>query len=242
MKDNLTVYWAPDFTENQQFDWNILYNQPVPVWSDIKEKIDKDSDSPQIVACPAVRDILKNTFSFSTSAAADYVYNDKTKNFESRIKGYIGLDEVRSPNLKNKLQLTLSLGWIFFSEEPLRVEITPPYFSDADHLAYGSLVPGTFDVGSWFRPYVAEFILKEGTKELVINNNEPLMFARFITDKNVVLKRFVMDEKLKRIERSCAASGNIFGRGFSLENRYAIFTKTQTNKKILKHIKNNLVD
>jgi len=242
MKKDLVVYWAPDYTAEQQFDWNILYNNPVPVWSDIKNKINKESDSPQMIVCPAVRDILENTFSFSSSAAADYTYDEKNKTFISRIKSYIGFDEARTPSLKNKLQITLSLSWIFFCEESLKVEITPPYFSEADHLRYGSVVPGTFDIGKWFRPYLAEFVLKENTKELVVKNDEPIIFVRFMTDKNIVLKRFVMDEKLKRIERSCAASGNIFGRGFSLESRYNIFTKTNTNNKILKLIKDNVID
>ncbi len=242
MKDELVVYWAPDFIENQQFDWNILYNNPTSAWNDVKEKIDKNSNSPQIAACPAVKDILKNTFCFSSSAAANYVYDINNKTFVSRIKSYIGLDEVRSPNLKNKLQLTLGLSWIFFCEEPLKIEITPPYFSDAKHLGYGSVVPGTFDVGQWFRPYLAEFILRKDVTEFVLENDEPIFFARFFTDRDVVLKRFVMDEKLKRLERSCAASGNIFGRSMSLDSRYAIFKNTGTNKKISSIIKANAID
>ena len=236
-KNEVVIYWAPDFAREQSFDWNYLYNNPTNVHTDLKQEV----SNPGIFLCPAVKDMLKHIFFFSSTVGADYCYNKEDGKFYSRIDNCLGIDEIRDKSFNNRHNITLSLSWIFFCEEPMTVEITPPYFSNAEHLKYGSVIPGTFDIGGWFRPYNAEFILNKNTDELVINPNEPLFYVKFHTDKNIVFKRFYMDENLKRIEKSCANSASIFGKFMSLSDRYALFKKTYTDKKTILYIKNNLL-
>ncbi len=242
MKNELVVYWAPNFTENQPVDWNILYNNPVNLLSNVKENVNKKLKNAEMFLCPAVKNMLKNTYFFSSTVGADYLYNEKNNFFEPKTNPTLGIDEVRQSSLNNKLHITLSLNWILFSEEPLIVEITPPYFSDADHLMYGSIVPGTFDIGQWFRSINAEFILKKNNKKFTLDKNEPIMYVRFLTDKKITIKRFYMNESLQRLEKSCIESRNILGRNIPLLERYSIFRNTNSNKKIISIIKNNIVD
>ena len=49
------------------------------------------------------------------------------------------------------------LSYIFFSEEDIEMTMTSPFFSDAPHLQYGSIVPGSFNISKWFRNVNLEF-------------------------------------------------------------------------------------
>jgi hypothetical protein len=236
-KDEVVIYWAPDFAREQSFDWNYLYNNPTNVHSELKQEV----SNPGIFLCPAVKDMLKHIFFFSSTVGADYCYNKEDGKFYSRVDNFLGIDEIRDKSFNNRHNVTLSLSWIFFCEEPMTVEITPPYFSNAEHLRYGSVIPGTFDIGGWFRPYNAEFILNKDVDELVIKPNEPLFYAKFHTDKKIVFKRFYMDDNLKRIERSCSNSASVFGKFMSMADRYILFKKTSTDKKTIFYIKKNIL-
>ena len=78
-----------------------------------------------------------------------------------------------------------------------------------------------------------EFHIKEG---------EPLFYVEFKTNKNVVVKRFNVNEKLQKISASCIESFSLFGRGESFEERYRRFNDTNMREIVLDQINKNIID
>ena len=139
--------------------------------------------------------------------------------------------------------MEIAMRWNFFCEEPLMMELTPPYFSEAPHTKDGVVVSAKFDVGRWFRPVTAEFqIWNTENDKFTISKNEPLFYVKFNTDRKVVLKRFTMTPELHKVGSAVLKTRNLFGTFRPLEERYKDFERSRTNKLILKIIKENLLD
>ena len=133
------------------------------------------------------------------------------------------------------------MRYALFAEESLQLAINSPYFQKAEHLKYGAIVPGTFDIGNWYRPIIPEFNLWADNNYFHIQSGEPLMYWHFNTDKEIILKRYERTQKLSDIADSLVgfklvkSSSNLF-------SRYRNFNETSLRSIILKEIKNNLVE
>ena len=243
-QEELVVYWAPSYgnTSQSDIDWSILYNEPISVMSDMKKDVNKNANANTFLICPAYKDLFKNTFILSSSLGTHLKINEVTQEFESQLENYVGGSRSRDETtLLNRPHLRLNLGWAIFAEEPVVLEVTAPYFSGAKHMRYGTLVPGTYDAGSWFRSANPEIVLNKDETEFVLEDNEPIMYIRFLTDKKIVFKRFIMNQEIQRIEGSCVQHPRVFGRNKPLSERYAVFNRTRMNKKLIQLIKNSLI-
>jgi hypothetical protein len=254
-EEEVVVYWAPSFTKGigqNEVDWNILYtnpaiaHDPVNVYSSFRHNANKDlvdKSTNSVLMCPAHKSIFTNVYSLSSLVGGNYelVTENGVNGFRPRIENHVGLIHVREPSFAGQHHLTMMLSWYFFSEESLEMEVTPPYSSGAPHMKYGTIVPGSFDIGRWFRPLNAEFILHKGVEEFIVEPEEPMMYVKFLTKKKVVLKRFSPVDDIDQISQACFRSVDIFGRYKSIEERYDYFTKSSTDKKLLSLIKKNLI-
>jgi hypothetical protein len=63
-----------------------------------------------------------------------------------------------------------------------------------------------------------------------------------LTDKNIVIKQFEYTSKLYNYSGSCVDGTILFGNNQTLLSRYNRFIKTGMRKKVLKEIKENLLD
>jgi hypothetical protein len=128
-----------------------------------------------------------------------------------------------------------------FCEEDVDVSFTGPYFHKSEYSRYGSIIPGEFNIGSWFRPYVFEMQTWSNSGEIHLKEYEPLFYAEIKTNKKIVLKQFNLNDKLIAYAKECIKSPIIFPK-LPLVDRYAKFKNVSLNTKILKEIKNNLID
>ena len=103
-------------------------------------------------------------------------------------------------------------------------------------------MPGTFDIGQWFRPYTFETQMWQQKGEFAIDADEPIFYVEFLTDKKINLKRFKMNATLVSYQEHCSSSGKLWGLGTPLEKRYQRFKESKMRELILKEIKNNLID
>ena len=204
--------------------------------------------------CPAVQNSFRNNFvirnPIETYIKIDPI--DDTKHYErgygvdnDRIKylsnNWIECDITHESNLVNCDLFVYSLRWIFFTEEEsLNFKFSSPWFSKAPHLKYGSVVPGTFDCGKWFRSVMPEFNLWPGTGEFRILEDEPLAYVEFKTERSVKLVRFKMNDILTKISRTTAMSSSWEG-NVPLWKRYLRFSKTRQKDIILKEIRKNVI-
>ena len=247
---DLVVYWSPSYSKTaDEFDWNMMYTDPVSLLSHFQEIKDSNTETiDSYLYCPAFKDTFKNTFQFSNSSIeSTYAWNPEALDgfgaFLPVSSSYIDLQMPRKPSVQDTRIAQVALAWNFFCEEPLTMEITPPFFSNSSHARAASIIPGRFDIGRWFRPVNADFqVWGENTNEFSIKKDEPMFYARFATDRRVVLKRFEITPEIYKMVTSVLRTRNLFGKFRTLEARYSDFLKSRTHKVVLKLIKESVLE
>ena len=243
-KDEIIVYWGPPYRKTEDsIDWNMFYTDLEELLPEFKKDRIKEMRQNNIAYCPAFNDNYKNTFIVRNVVDSRFTWNEQQSKWEIPTKYQIhpSLD-VRMPYMHNRMALIASMVWLFVCEEPLEMEIIPPYMHKTEASKYGVMVSGKFDIGSWYRPVLAEYLLWEGVDRLHIAENEPLFYVRFHTDKKVVLKRFANNEEIYNHTVSNVQTKYIFGKLPALDKLYAYFAKTQTKDIMLKKIKDAVID
>jgi hypothetical protein len=244
-KDEVVVYWGPPYRtgSDHMIDWNMFYTDPEELLPDFKKDRIKEIRQNSIAYCPAFNDNYKNTFIVRNVVDSKFTWNDQEKKWEIPTKYQVhpALD-VRMPYMNNRMAIITSLVWLFVCEESLEMEIIPPYMHQTEASKYGVITSGKFDIGSWYRPILAEYLLWEGVDRLQLKENEPLFYIRFNTDKKVVLKRFANTEEIYKHTVSIVQTKYIFGKLPALDKLYNYFARTQTKDIMLKKIKDAVID
>ena len=146
----------------------------------------------------------------------------------------------RQPQLENQILFEYDYPILFFADQSLEIQYTAPYYLQANHLQYGAVTPGQFNIGKWFRPIQTEINLWENVNEFTIEKSEPLSFINFLTDKKINFKMFHMSEDLAKIMNVCSTS-SVWEMNIPLISRYARFHESKMIEKTLTKIKENLV-
>ena len=234
----LDVFWCPYWSYRED-DWNILYNDLENLYSDLEKNKNKLVDKKNnLFLCPVVRNFTKNTFVIKNPIKSHIEIVDNKIIYKSI--NYIDSKIARPPSLDNNILVNYGISYIFFCEENLNMALTSPFFSNSQHLKYGSIVPGKFDISSWFRNINFEYNLWNNEKTLIIEKDEDIAYVNFETEKNVNLIRFNLSDKLNKYAASCGTSTR-WETFVPLIDRYKRFLKSRTNKLVLKEIKKNLV-
>jgi hypothetical protein len=242
VSDLINVYWAPVY--NSEVDMQISTMEPLNLRNELL--IDRNRNNPTggFFRCPATTSILDHTFVWKTpsSSMADFKVIDgevlmkNNDNYNNAFSWYIN----HEPTLTDNLLVKFTYNIIFFADDDVEVLYTAPYFSYAPHTQYGVVVPGKFNVGSWFRPFNIEMNLWRGVRHVEIKENEPLAYFTFITDKKIRLQEFRMTEKLDSLAKATIQSTQWFNKR-SLADRYRMFRARKLKGVVLEDIKNNLV-
>jgi hypothetical protein len=244
-EDPIVVYWAPRYTagagEKENINWNLLYSDPVQLYKDLSSKRDLSTNArDNILSCPAASSRFRNTYVFKNTLKTHYSFknNEPTPQNENHILMSI----IRPPSLKDNMMVKFHMSWMLFTEEEeLMTHINPPYFSNAKHNKYGAVVSGGFDIGKWFRPIATEFNLWTNIKEFSIEDEEPILYVEFLSDRPVILKRFYMSPELHSFAESNLYSVGLMGEWLPLKKRYEQFKRSRGKEIILKEIKKNLL-
>jgi len=239
-KEPLVVYWAPAIASSDG-KWDLLYPEPTNLYLDLMSEKNPNRGLTSYLLCPVASKKFKNTFVITQPHDSSYFYDftDSDNPIVSPTsKMSIGCEVKRPATIKSGPTLEFYLRYIFFSEESLNARFTPPMFHPAKHTNYGTAVPGTMDVGSWFRPYPLEMQLWGQSGEIKFEEDEPLFYVEFDTDREIVLKRFNFTEDLHNYAKHCVT---FYSQEYSLLKRYNQFKRTKMNELILKEIKNNVL-
>jgi hypothetical protein len=102
------------------------------------------------------------------------------------------------------------------------------------------MVPGKLDISKWFRVINIQFNLWDDVTQFRINKNEPLFYTNFITDNQVELVRFEMNDYLVKHARTIASAGEWEPR-ISLSERFDRFRLSRTKDLILREIKKQVL-
>lgn len=245
-KDVVNIYWAPAFVSNvnESIAWNMLYPDPENLFTYLNKYKNIETSKISYFVCPAFQGLSKNTYFFKNSVNTKYKYNFDTNLpiIEPITKNFINMDIIKDPAISSYPLVAMSLFYIFFSDEPLIANFSPPTFHKPEYTKYGTCIPGEFDIGQWFRPYAIEIQLWEKNGTIEFKDGEPLFYVKFNTDKQINLKRFVFTEQLSKYSNHCTTYRNSFGYYHKLSQLYLKFNQSKMKELILKEIKNNLVE
>jgi hypothetical protein len=238
-KDEIVIYWS-DFRNEVGQDMNtFLYPKPTILFNELASKKQDISGWQSYFSCPAVSEKIKRILVFKNPMTCSYSYD--VLSIAPTTENYLNVNITREPITSDGPIFFFSLQYILFCEEDVDVSFTGPYFHKAEYSKYGSIVPGEFNVGSWFRPYVFEMQTWSNSGEIHLKEDEPLFYAEIKTSKKVVLKQFNLSDKLIGYATECIKSPMIFPK-LPLVERYTKFKNVSLNTKILKEIKDNLID
>jgi hypothetical protein len=246
-KETITIYWAPAAFNESEPHWNMLYQNPVSVVSDLNSLRDKDVK--QMFTCPAYIQSMKNVFVFKNVIKNkiqldESIFTPKDNYpYQLPVDSVLNLTQLRESSLVEHINVSYNMSWLLFADEPVEARFTAPYFPSSSPAEGAMLAVGEFNIGSWYRDYVLDYHIPYGTKQLSFEENQPLFYVEIKTNKNVVFKRYKMTDELKKISAECAMAPTIYrDKGKPLSYRYNIFKKTSSPERVLSYIKNNLID
>lgn len=245
-KDEINVYWAPGYSinKNDKREWNMLYPDPVNLFTELNKDKNFSTNKTSYFVCPATKNLMKKTYFFQSAVSCKYEY-DFTVNppvITPTTHNFLTMDIIREPSVNSHPLVAVSLFYILFADEPLTATFSVPTFHKPGYTNYGSPVPGEFDIGQWFRPYVMEVQLWNQKGIFELKENEPLFYVKFNTDKKINLHRFKFNDQLSEYTDHCINYKNMFGLFHPLTNMYAKFKQSRLNELILKEIKQNIVE
>jgi hypothetical protein len=204
----------------------------------MKERTEYGEHSPSgYHSCGALHAKYKNTFTVNNPVHTRATFSEVgyAENTEHQ-----ALFATFATSFKDRMAFGYEFNWIFFSEEPLVMEVTPPYMHQTLAQNHGVVASGEFDISSWFRPTVFVYHLWKGVKNFEMGEDEPMAYITFKTDRPVELVPFQLTEKLQVIAKTCLGYKDIRPRT-PLSHLYSKFKETQMDKIVLKEVLENTI-
>ena len=115
----------------------------------------------------------------------------------------------------------------------------PPFLEDNEINKRCLCVPGTFDIGKWFRTTEFAFYFKENENEFKIKEGDKFMYIKFHTDKKINFKQFRSSEKIEQYSKDILNAKKY--RIPKLRDLNEYYSMMKNKKNILEEIKNNLI-
>ena len=245
-KEKITVYWSPWSLPERAASMMLIDFKPTPLMSDIQKKRAKNPTIPpssslqggNYQACSALHTFAKNMFILKSPISAEVELNENGTIIKDSIFSTWFYERISS--VENSFSLDLDIGWLFFSEETLSIEITSPHMHKTAYQDYGFTPAAQMDISSWFRPVPAIFQLWENVKKFKIQENEPILYIKFDTDKEIEFKRFIITPGIFNKSLACTNHKETF-KFQTLEKLYKIFNSGGLKDQLLKEIKENLI-
>lgn len=245
-ENSLVIYWAI-FSQERSWAASRLIQKP-PKWlqKDFLDLKNSGSRPETYLQCPAHTSVKKDTlvfecpfdFDFSIDENKNVVYgNSVSKDKQNYI--YPTVFDKEEINDKNRIAFSLNWRIILFSEESVEAELFPPYLHNSLTTKHGALSSGKFDIGKWFRPISADYILWNNNREFAGKINEPWCYVRLNTNKKIILKEFKSNDLLQSIGSACTTSIHYDAKK-TLQDRYDSFNESLRSV-TLQEIKKNLL-
>ncbi len=234
----ITVYWACIEDE-----W-IKATEPEPVSKrfyslGIKSKDKHGFDA--INYCPVFNESLKN--SYAVKSIYDYSFKitgDSCFSPDYNQKFYDDHVLVRSIDKKF---FSFNTRYVFFTEEDsLKMNAYQyPVFEENEITRRCMMIPGSFDIGKYFRNLEFAFILKKEFDEFIVKDEDVLYYLTFDSKEKIKFKQFRFTEDLNKIMQD----GRLVN-SYTQNKKYVSidlwYNKFKGKKYILNQIKQNLLD
>lgn len=233
-----TVYWAPWVVQEDNVqNWNMMFIEPEKLINKVIKYLPNLNGERMKASlrCPAFTNLARNTYYVKNPIETELTIENGQINIISKNANVTQFGKEGSTD-------TIIYGnyYIFFCEEDLEILLTSPHFSETNYTEHGLLVPGKFNISKWFRPVTLEMLLVKNQNYFKMQENETMAYFTFLTDDKVELKRFNLNETLKKISSTCATA-SYWWKNVPLIKRYDRFIKTKTNRLVMSEIQKELV-
>jgi hypothetical protein len=234
------VYWSPFFLSDEYPSVQMIYDEPISLLEDLRDKRNSDNTKDNFYSCHAFLNSVKNTFvlkipfgiTFGLDKELGPIYIDGLVDDMKHIV-------LKHPSQKNTMTFAIRGNWIFWSEDSLDMSTTPAYYHKP--VFNGFYVGGRFNIGQWFRPVEGASQLFEDVNTVSFKRNDPIAYVKFHTDEPITLKRFYMTKELEELHWACVKYKR-YEKGRALPYLYAKFEERGLNKIITAEIKKNVVN
>jgi hypothetical protein len=229
-KNTIDVYWAIASMPERSTLMNLMWEPPKPLVSTLPQK-----DIANYHGCKAMNSIYKNTFVLT------HCMDDNVSIINNQVVSESNSWQPHGPAFKNAHTVEYDHSWLFFCDEPLVMELTPPFMHKTSVSKFGFLTAGGFDISRWYRIATMTYQLWEGIDAMQITKDEAMAYIHFKTDKKVVLHQYEITPELIEVALSSVKLKEVMP-NLSLDNIYHRFTSTNRHKKVSKLIKQNILN
>ena len=235
---SITVYWAC-----LEDEW-IKATEPEPVSKRFYNLGIKNESSlawDAINHCPVFNKSLKNIYAIKSI----YDYSFKIQDNQCISLDYDQKffdDHVLIRSLDKKF-FSFFNRYIFFTEEDSLIidAYQYPVFEENEITKRCMTIPGSFDIGKYFRNLEFSFILKKDFDEFTVTNEDVLYYLKFNTEEKINFKEFKMSEDLIKMTKQVTRV-NTFNKKRKNISIDLWYNKFRGKKYILNKIKENLLD
>lgn len=232
----INVYWSKYNIFTNELNPSMSF-EPSNILLDYSKNIGKPiRDDVNWIGCPAVKNLLKNTFSFKNPMTLDLSFNkDKTIDWNAaNLEDYISVREYSENNLIMDYLVPLSL----FSEDDISIDVIDPFFNK-NKIGNAHFIPGQFNISKWFRPVVPSYAIYDNIR-FKINENEDLFYIKFNTDKKINFIEFYFTDTLRDVVKSSLEIKR-YKKNTPLSNLYKKFDSNRINKIVMKEIRKSRI-
>ncbi len=234
-KMSINVYWAC-----AEKEW-ARAEKPVSIskrFYDLHKFDPSEKSTP--IKCPAVVPELNNLFGLKSLYTYEFsIKNDKVDSTLYDQEFYNKHVIIR--DLEKRL-FSFTQNYILFTDkESLEVTVQiPPYFENSDLSKNTFSLPGTMDIGKWFRKLDHSFYLKDNVNSFNIKEGDIFYYIKFHTDEKINFKQFMVTDKINTFhDHLTSSTANRSLKHRKLNEFYQAF---RYKDKVLKEIKDNLLD
>ena len=244
----VNVYWSPASFVNEDPQWNLLYSEPKNVYDNL---ISDTNGTSLAIRCPATRNIMKNIYSLHSRIDDEFSLADanlseiekdtSADQYSLNLDSKCDLFRHRASSYPGYVNLSYNMSWLFFSDEPLKLRMSAPYYPTSSPVDGAMFAFGEFDIGQWFRHLTLDYQIPITAEKFSIKEGQPLAFLEFFTDKKINLHRFRTTTSITQLSKENMASPVRYGKRKTLEQRYEMFNKSGMREVVMSEIKKNLV-
>ena len=194
-----------------------------------------------ILACPAFKDHIKNTF--IVKSPYSYVIEWTGDDIKSPVYNQNFFDNnVKPRSIKDGFFSFDTPMPVFVAEnDSLLMSTGPAYLHDNDITNLCYTIPGSFDIGKHI-PRKLELPLKlKKPGKIKIGEGDALYYVKFHTNENIIFKKFIFTSDLKDLTVSYLSIRPFTQNYKSLEWWYKLVSRHNLKNYFIKKIKENLL-
>jgi hypothetical protein len=225
----INVYWAC-----LEEEW-MRAEAPAPVLAPF---VKTHSNERSVISCPSIRTALSNVYSIKSIYDYEFSFVNTVTLSDMYTQEFFD-KHVITRNLSERL-FSFSQEFIFFTDSPsLMITGNLMPYMERNNITKNCIpVPGSYDIGKWFRPVEFAFFMPEDIDTFKVEQGEIFQYVQFHTDEKINLIQFRPSEQILKILKETMLSRKNKKFATHLEYFYKTF---KLKKQLLSEIKGNTI-